>query len=61
MTQLDEVELLAICEKINPAKAQELMALFLTLADEEAQVTHQHYPKRIVKRLSEHIDEYLEG
>ena len=59
MLQLTDEELLAICEKHAPDNAEELMQLLRQLIDEETQVIHQAKPYRVIKRISEHIDEHL--
>ena len=59
MLQLTDEELLTICKEYAPENPEEIMALLLQLIDEETQVIHQAKPHRIIKRISEHIDEHL--
>ena len=59
MLQLSDEELLAICKEYAPGNPNEIMELLRQLIDEETQVIHQAKPHRIIKRISEHIDEHL--
>ena len=59
MLQLTDEELLAICKEYAPENSNEIMELLRQLIDEETQVIHQAKPHRIIKRISEHIDEHL--
>jgi hypothetical protein len=59
MTELSDAEIREICAEVSPARADDLLALFLALSDEEEQVLHQMRPHRIIRRISDHIDEYL--
>ena len=59
MQQLSDEEILAICEQFSFDDPDKVMQLIRILIDEETQVIHQAKPHRIIKRISEHIDEYL--
>ena len=59
MLQLTDEELLEICKQHAPSNPEEVMQLLRQLIDEETQVIHQAKPHRIIKRISEHIDEHL--
>jgi 5,10-methenyltetrahydromethanopterin hydrogenase len=59
MLQLTEEDLLAICKQHASGNPEEIMQLLRQLIDEETQVIHQAKPHRIIKRISEHIDEHL--
>ena len=49
-----------ICRELAGDDYESLLQLLQILVDEERQVTHQANPHRIIQRISQHIDEYLE-
>ena len=61
MTQLTEEAIRIICRELDGENYEELLQLFLTLSDEEAQVIHQSRPHRIIKKISTQIDDFLEA
>ena len=61
MTQLTEEAIRIICRELDGENYEELLQLFLTLSDEEAQVIHQSRPHRIIKKISTQIDKFLEA
>ena len=61
MTQLTEEAIRIICRELDGENYEELLQLFLTLSDEEAQVIHQSRPHRIIKKISTQIDNFLEA
>lgn len=50
-----------VCEEIEIQKISNVLELVTSLLDEEQQVSHQIRPNRILQRLSNHIDQHIEG
>lgn len=60
MIDLNDEIIRSICTEIDPKNKDLLFDLFVSLVDEESQVIHQAKPHRIIKKISEQIDNALE-